>query len=125
MQSAEQAAQQKLQLEMQVMEQQKKNQEELAVLQGKIQEALIEKEAMLDGEIKGVANMVQERINKQKGIDMIIKEALRAKSEGYKSDKQHQSKVTASQIQSATSLATASMQMKADKEKAKATLKKK
>lgn len=112
MQSAQQAAQMKEESEARLQQQKQENALELAKLQGLIDEALIEKEAMLKAEMANMTNLVQERINTQKGIDSIIKEALRAKSEGYKSDKQHEGKVTQSQIQSATTLAAAEINAK-------------
>lgn len=115
-QSAEQSDKRKLEIQMMVMAQEKENAQELAMLQGKIDETLLEKELMLKGEIQGVASMVEERIKKQTGIDTIIKEALRAKSNDYKSDKQAESKFVDSQMKSSTSLATAAMAAQAKKE---------
>lgn len=118
-QSAEQAIQQKLAMEMQLLDKKKQDDQELAILNGRIQEALIEKEAMLEGEIKNVANLVLERISKQKGVDEVIKQSLRSKSDNYKSDMQHQGKVVDAQIKSATALATAEIAAKAQKDKHK------
>lgn len=106
-QSAQEAMQMKLQLEAQVEQQKHDNALELAKLQGLIDEALVEKEAMLKAEMTNMTNLVQERIQTQRGIDEIIKESLRAKSNNYKSDVQHQGKITDAQIKSATALATA------------------
>lgn len=110
MQSAEQAAAMKLQSEQALEQQKHQNSIELATLQGKIDESLIIRDNELKAEIQGVANMVQERIKKQTGIDSIVKEALRSKSEKYKADAQASSKV-------ATAAFSAQVKREADKKK--------
>lgn len=112
-QTAQEAMQMKMQMDQQAQAQKHANDMELAILQGKIDEALLEKEAMLKGELQGMSDVVQERIKRQAGIDSIIKESLRSKAEADKALKQHDSKVTSSQIQSATQLATAQIAAKA------------
>ena len=112
MQSAEQQLAKKMEMEQALQAQKTADAKELAILQGKIQEALIEKEMTLKAEIEGVSKAVEERIKKQAGIDSIIKETLRSKAENYKTDKQHEGKVAAAHIQSATALAAAALNAK-------------
>lgn len=123
-QSAEQAMQMKLQMEMAILEEKGKKEEELAILKGKIDEHLIRVEAELNGQIAGVSKMVDERISKQTGIDSVIKEALRSRSEAYKSDSKKQEGIQKASIQSATALATASIAAKAQKDKPKPAVRK-
>lgn len=94
-QTAAEAAQMKLQMEMALQQKKHEDDMELATLNGKIEEANIIRQAQLDAEIQGVAKMVDERIKKQAGIDTIIKESLRSKSEKYKADAAASSKLAA------------------------------
>lgn len=64
------------------------NAEELAILNGKIQERLLRIEKEMDAEIKGVENQTKEWMKRQEGLDSIIKEAMRSRAERYKSDSQ-------------------------------------
>lgn len=92
-QIAQEAAASKLQMDSQMEQQKHENAKELAILQGKIDENLLIREAELKAEMQGVANMVQERIKKQQGIDTVIKEAMRSKAERYKADANERSRV--------------------------------
>lgn len=98
-QSAEQANALKLQTEMQLLDKEKQDKAELMQLQARIDDALMQRQAMLDGEINKVSNTVKAMIEKQKSMDTVLKEAMRSKSEDYKTEKQHEGKVIAAQAQ--------------------------
>ena len=98
---------------MAALEQQKNNQAELIALQGKVDEALIIRKAQLEGELQGISKTIDARIEKQKGIDTIVKEAMRSRAERYKADQQHAAKVITAREQSSTSLANTMIQAKA------------
>lgn len=98
-----------MQMEMAILNQKRQNDLELATLQGKIQEYLQNSKLQMEAEIQGVAAMVEKQIKKQAGVDSIMKEAIRARAEGYKSDRQHSSKVMAANIQAQTAIATTAM----------------
>jgi len=91
MQAGEKSDQRKLQMEMALLQQKQADAKELMAIQAKIDDALMTKKAMLEGEVNKVSDMVEMQIKKQAGIDMILKEAMRARSENYKADKQHES----------------------------------
>lgn len=94
------SAEAKLKAELQIQEKKKADEMELKALQGKIDEVLIEKEAMFKAEIAGMSDVVRKSIERQKGIDSILREAMRARSENYKTDKQAASKIATSMISS-------------------------
>ena len=104
MQSAAQAAQMKLQADMELLDKQKQNEIELKAIQARIDDALMTKDAMLKAEINKVSDSVKSMIAQQVSIDTILKEAIRAKSEDKKSDLQHQGKVITAQAQVATAM---------------------
>lgn len=105
--SQEDASRQKLALIDYEVKKKRENDEELMVLQAQIDSKLLEKEAQLKSATEGVGHMVKEQIAKQSGVDSVIKEAIRAKSERYKSDKQHDAKVITAGIQARAQLTAA------------------
>lgn len=118
MQSADQANQLRLQTEMQLLEKKKQDEQENMLIQARIDEALLQRKATFDAEINKMADAMKATIAKQSGIDTVLKEAMRSKSNDYKSDKQHEAKVLDAQ----TKLATAALQA-ASKKKEKAEAK--
>jgi hypothetical protein len=86
MMSAERAEQMKLERELALEQQRADNEFELTKLKGLIDEAIVEKEAILKAEMTGVSDMVRKQIERQKGVDSIIKETLRSRAERYKSE---------------------------------------
>lgn len=93
--------------------------QENMMLEARIQDALLIKKAMLDGELQGVSNMVEQQIKKQQGIDTIIKEAMRSKADNFKTEKQHESKVLAAAQQHETAISTAIIAAQAKIQQAK------
>lgn len=85
MEANQAAAQSKAQFEAMKEDSKGENAQELAILQGRIQENLLRMEKSMDAEIAGVTNMVKERINRQTGLDSIVREAIRARSDRFKS----------------------------------------
>ncbi len=82
------------------------NQENM-MLQARIDDALLTKKAMLDGELQGISQMVEKQISKQQGVDSIIKESLRSKAEFDKSTKQLQGKIISARQTHETGVSTA------------------
>lgn len=60
--------------------------QELEVLKGKIQQSLQRDKYEMESILSGVENQVKERMKRQEGLDSIIKESMRSRSERYKSD---------------------------------------
>lgn len=118
-QLAEDADSRKLEREMMLLNKKKEDEMELKAIQAKIDDALMTKEAMLKGEIAQVSEMVRQQIEKQKGIDTILKEAMRTKGEVYKSDKKLQGDIIKVQKQAETAIQTAEINKEAKKEKSK------
>jgi len=77
------------------------------------------KQAMIDAEMNKVTETVRTQIEKQKGIDTILKEAMRYKGEVYKSDKKLQADVMKAEKQAETALETAEINSKAKKKEKK------
>lgn len=111
-QSAQAASEARVQEAMQIQQQKHQDDLELASLQAKVQSFLIEKTQALKNEADGVSNMVKQNIAKQDGLDTILKESIRAKSNDLKSNTQHASKITDAMIKSQTALATAEISAK-------------
>lgn len=87
-QSNEAAARAKAEFEGMREDRKGENARELAMLNGQINEHLLRMEKQMDAEIAGVNNTVKERIGRQAGLDSIIRESLRARSDRYKSENQ-------------------------------------
>lgn len=88
----------KLQADLELQNKKKDDELELKQLQALIDEKMIEKEAMLQAEINGMTEVMRKAIERQKGIDSILKETIRSKTENYKTDKQAASKIAAAMI---------------------------
>jgi hypothetical protein len=125
---ANQSIEMKMQAEEQGRQAQKAIDQENMMLQARIDDGLLTKKAMLDGELQGISDQVERQIQKQAGIDMIIKTALQSKAENnksqkhleanvYKADKQHETQVN-------TALINASAKVQAAKVKPKTPVKK-
>lgn len=71
-----QATQGKMQADMAVQQQDHENKKELILLQGKVDEYLLNTEKELEGHIKGVQDSVKVMIAKQQGVDAIMKSAV-------------------------------------------------
>lgn len=82
----------KLDTEMKILEKKKEDEKELMAIQAQIDDAMLTKKVMLEGEVNKVSEMVRQQIEKQKGIDTILKESMRTKGEFYKADKQLEAK---------------------------------
>lgn len=117
MQTAEQAAKAKLEMEMALQADKAEKDKELAILNGKIQERLIEKEKELEAEIAGVTAMVQKKIHEQAGIDSVIKEAMRSQAERYKSDNKREETMVKTSADERKALLDAQVKIKTAKKK--------
>ena len=115
MQVGAEADQRKTEREMMMLDKKKEDEKELMAIQAQIDDAMMTKKAMLDGEVNQVSKMVEQQIKKQQGIDTILKEAMRYKGEVYKSDKKLQGDVIKAQKQADTALETAEINSKAKK----------
>jgi hypothetical protein len=118
MQVAQQADDNKTNREMAILDKKKQDEMELLEIKARIDDAMLTKKVMLEGEVNKVSDMVAQQIEKQKGIDTILKETIRAKSESYKSDKKFQADVIKANKSQETSIVT--KQMEKDKPKKKA-----
>ncbi len=116
---AGQSIEMKAKYEEEARQAQKAIDQENMMLQARIDDGLLTKKAMLDGELQGVSDMVEKQIKKQSGIDSIIKEAMRSKAENYKSEKQHESKVYAADKQHQTQVSTSLINAQAKIQQAK------
>jgi len=93
MQVGADADKRKLEMEMAILDKKKEDEKELKAIQAQIDDAMMMKQAMIDAEMNKVTETVRTQIEKQKGIDTILKEAMRYKGEVYKSDKKLQADV--------------------------------
>jgi len=121
MQVGAEADNRKTEREMALLDKKKEDEKELMAIQAQIDDAMMTKKAMLDGEVNQVSKMVEQQIKKQQGIDTILKEAMRYKGEVYKSDKKLQGDVIKAQKQADTALETAEINAKSKAKKEKAT----
>lgn len=101
MQVGADADKRKLDIEMAILEKKKEDERELMAIQAMIDDAQMMKKAALDAEIAKVSEAVKMQVEKQKGIDTILKEAMRYKGEVYKSDKKFQADLMKAQQQPA------------------------
>jgi hypothetical protein len=113
------ATQSKLQMEMQLMDKKKQDEMEIMAVQARIDDAMLTKKVMLEGEVNRVSDMVKAQIAKQQGIDSILKEAMRSRSEEDKSQKGFDAKVIAAHKQADTQLKTALINKENKKKKEK------
>jgi len=118
MQVGEQANQAKYNLEMQILQTKQENEKELMAIQARIDDAMMTKQAMLDGEIQKVSEAVKAQIAKQQGIDSVIREAMKSRSEHYKSDSKLQGDILKAEKQAETAMKTAMISKESKKEKA-------
>jgi hypothetical protein len=109
---AKQSTEGQAQADMMRLDKEKQDKMELMALQAKIDEALLIKKAELDGEITRTSDAVKLQLGKQQGIDTILKEAMRSRSEDYKSDKKFTSDVIKTRQQAETAIKTAEMSKK-------------
>lgn len=112
MQMAGQATQDKLQSEMALLQEKKKIDIEVMAIQARIDDALLQRKAMLEGEVSKVSDMVKQQITRQTGIDTVLKEAMRSRSEDNKAQQQHDSKLLAANIGAQATLAAAEISAK-------------
>lgn len=98
-QIATQSVQEKLQMELAVEDKKLSNAKELMAIQARIDAALQDRKMMMEGEQANITNRVQKQIKQQEGIDSVLKEAMRSRSEEYKADKQHEGKLIAAEAQ--------------------------
>lgn len=90
---------------------------EIMKLQAQIDQLKMQQQAQFDHELNAVTSTVKSQVEKQKGIDTILKEALRSKSEDTKSG----NKLKGDVIKSQTQLTVAAMNAETKaKERAKA-----
>lgn len=112
-QSNQAAAESKLMGELEKEREKGEIQKEVEALKGRIQLHLQEADNRWDATLADVETRSKERINRQTGLDTIIKESMRSRAERYKSDTKLQETVI-----------SASQKAQADREKAKVMAKK-
>jgi len=118
-QVGEKAVGDKLQMEMAILEKKKQDEMEIMAVQARIDDMLLTKKVMLEGEVAKVSDMVKAQIAQQQGIDSILKEAMRSRSEEDKSQKGFDAKIITAHKQADTQLKTAQMQKDSKKKKEK------
>lgn len=101
MEIAKQQTDGKIQGEMALLGQKKKDDTELMQLQARIDAAMIEHELRLKGLNEKDVKLIDERIKKQQGIDTILKEAMRSQSDQDVQDKQDRTALITTSITSA------------------------
>lgn len=92
------AAADKFQYETSIMERQMQLEAELKQLQGKIDIMKQSQKAQMDGSAKQIGEEMKRVVEKQKGIDTIIKEGLRTRAQNYETDKAYDAKIYAANM---------------------------
>jgi len=119
MKTGEQAVQAKLAMEMQVLDKKKNDEMELMQLQARIDDALTQRKIMLESEANKTSEMVKERIARQQGIDTVLKEAMRSRSEDKKTEAHKEVGLASTQAQNAKTAVDAHVKMTVSKNKPK------
>lgn len=118
-QVGDQAAKAKMDGELQVLEKKKQDDMELMQLQARIDDALMQREAQLNAEVNKTSEMVKAQIARQQGIDSVLKEALRARSEDKKTDAHKEIGLVNAHVQNAKTAVDAHVKMTVSKNKPK------
>jgi len=119
MQTGTEAAKAKLEVEIQILDKKKNDDMELMQLQARIDDAMMQRQAMLDSEVNKTSEMVKERIARQQGIDTVLKEAMRSRSEDKKTDAHKEVGLVNAETQNAKTAVDAHVKMTVSKNKPK------
>lgn len=117
MQAGVEANKSKLEVEMQLLEKKKQDDIELMQLQAKIDDALMQRKVTLEGEVNKTSEMVKSQIARQQGIDSVLKEAMRSRSEDKKTEAHKEVGLASTQAQNAKTAVDAHVKMTVSKNK--------
>lgn len=118
-QSGQAAVEAKLKMEMELLEKKKQDDIELMQLQARIDDALLQRKALLDSEISKTSDMVKQQIARQQGIDSVLKEAMRSRSEDIKSASHKEVGLANADVQNARTAVDAHVKMAVHRNKQK------
>jgi hypothetical protein len=117
MQAGAQAGKQKLEIEMQLLDKKKQDDMELMQVQARIDDMLMQRKILLESEANKTSDMVKSQIARQQGIDSVLKEAMRSRSEDKKTDAHKEVGLVSAQVQNAKTAIDAHVKMTVSKNK--------